>query len=408
MPASATEHERRRRAHGRAARRRNIWRENLIDLVDSSGRQAATSRRHDGQLDATALVAQLGGEVAATLSSALERVVSFSATGRMDRASLRLLREEIDLARRAGIMGQQLVRLGSGQMQLAPERLDLAALLRDALLQRGREVEARGIQVRQVFAPAEVRCDATLLFSLLQTVLDWSFEHAVSRIDMSLEVKNWPALARLGSTFSHRPADEADAVVGAFAGQEEAALNTMSWRLLEHTAAALGLTLERRDTPGRTEMTLVFPETLPPSVGGFHLSMDDQPPAPPRSEFPLAGRHVIVLAARREVRNTVREALRQMGLVVDFVTSVQQAQELVREAMPHALIYEASLAGEAFERLRMELLAEAPKLAFICIAEEGRAFEVLNVGGRQVASVGRDAVVESLPSALLFELTRSA
>jgi CheY-like chemotaxis protein len=380
----------------------------LIDLVDSSGRQMAAARRQDRPLDAQALVAQLGGEVAATLSSALERVAELAATGRIDKSGLRLLREEIDHARRAGIMGQQLVRLGSGQMQLAPERLDLTSMLREALMQRGREIEARGIQVRQTFAAAEVRSDATLLFSLLQTVLDWSFEHAVSRIDIGLEVKNWPEQAHLVSTFAHRPADEAHAVEAAFAGAEEAALNTMSWRLLQQTATALGLPLERRDTPGRTEMTLQFPETLAPSLGGFQLSSDDQPATPVRNEFPLAGRHVIVLAARREVRNTVRESLRQMGMVVDFVTSVQQAQELVREAMPHALVYEASLAGDAFERLRTELMAEAPKLAFICIAEQGRAFEVLNVGGRQVASVGRDAVVESLPAALMFELTRSA
>ena len=381
---------------------------NLIDQADPPDRPGTGNRPQDLLLDAPALVAQLGGEVAATLSSALERVIEMAATGRIDRGGLRLLREEIDLARRAGIMGQQLVRLGSGQVQLAAERLDLTALLREALLQRGREIEARGIQVRQTLASAQVRCDATLLFSLLQTVIDWSFEHARSRIDLSIDIKAWPAHARLVSGFAHRPADEAEGVVGGASRIEEPALDTMSWRLLQQTAGALGLALERRDTPGRTEMTLEFPDTLPPSLLGFTLSNEDEPPQHVRNEFPLAGRHVIVLAARREVRNTVREALRNMGLVVDFVTSVQQAQELVREAMPHALVYEGSLGGDAFERLRTELLAEAPKLALICIAEQGRAFEVLNVGGRQVASVGRDAVVESLPAALLFELTRSA
>ena len=359
-------------------------------------------------MDPQTLIAQLGGEVAATLSSALERVVELAATGRIDKASLRALREEIDLARRAGIMAQQLVRLSSGQVQLASERLNLTALLRDALLQRGREIDARGIQVRQVLGPADVRSDGSLLFSLLQTVLDWSFEHAVSRIDLTLDVKNWPAHARLVSAYAHRPPDEVDATSSAAQGPEESALNTMSWRLLQETAATLGLVLERRDTPGRTEMALTFPDTLPPSVGGFQLSTQDEPVPQTQNPFPLAGRHVLVLSSRREVRNTVREALKQMGLVVDFVTSVQQAQELCREVMPHALIYEASLAGEAFDRLRTDLLTDLPQLAFICIAEQGRAFEVLNVGGRQVASVGRDAIVESLPAALLFELTRNA
>ncbi|CAD5371854.1 conserved hypothetical protein [Rubrivivax sp. A210] len=358
--------------------------------------------------DAPALVAQLGGEVAATLSAALERVIAMAASGQVEREGLRMLREEIDLARRAGIMGQQLIRLRGGQLQLAPERLDLTAALREALLQRGREIQARGVQVRQTFGAAQVRCDATLLFSLLQTMIDWSFEHARSRVDLSLSIKSWPAHARLRSTFAHRPLDEAEAT-GELVGElEEPSLNTMSWRLLQETAAALGLNLERKDNPARTEMTLEFPETLAPSLLGFTLNASDEPAPQVRNEFPLAGRHVIVLAARREVRNTVREALRNMGLVLDFVTTVQQAQELLQEAMPHALIYEGALGGDDFERLRTDLLAEAPKLALVCIAERGHAFEVLNVGGRQVASVGRDAVVESLPAALLFELTRSA
>jgi hypothetical protein len=44
------------------------------------------------------------------------------------------LRDEIDLARRAGIMGQQVVRLSNGHVQQAHEPLNLTALLRDALL----------------------------------------------------------------------------------------------------------------------------------------------------------------------------------------------------------------------------------------------------------------------------------
>jgi hypothetical protein len=61
-------------------------------------------------------------------------------------------------------------------------------------LQRGREIEARGIEVQQVLAPAEVLSDETLLFSLLQTALDWSFEHAVSRIDFRLDMTNGPCM----------------------------------------------------------------------------------------------------------------------------------------------------------------------------------------------------------------------
>lgn len=381
-----------------------------MELRDLPGAPSA-GRRAPEPLDPQALVAQLGSEVAANLSSALERVTTLAATGKIDRAGLRALRDEIDRARRAGIMGQQVVRLSSGRVQMANERADLTGLLSEALRQRGREIDARGIEVRQTFAPAEVMSDTTLLFSLLQTVIDWSFEHAVSRIDLGVAVQAWPSHACLTVAYQYQPPDEV--VVPAKPGPAkfaEARLDTMSWRLLQQTAGVLGLVLERKDSPGKTAVKIEFPNTLAPRLASVM-----QPPAPAAEEResqahnsqPLAGRHIMVMAARREVRNVVRAALRPMGLMVDFVTSVEEAQQLVADGLPHAVVYEATMADGHFERLRNEMLAEVPTLVFVRIAEQGKAFEVLNQGGRQFASVGRDAIMVALPEALTFELSRA-
>ena len=379
-----------------------------MDLSDIARPPDSADRPAMEPLDPQALTAQLGSEVASTLSSALERVAALADSGRIDRDSLRALREEIDLARRAGIMGQQVVRLGNGSVHLSNERLDLTALLRETLRQRGREIETRSIEVRQVFAAAQVMSDATLLFSLLQTVLDWSFEHAVSRIDMKLDIKSWPAHARLAVNYAHRPADEVDAAALA-PHTEEAALSTMSWRLLQQTAAVLGLHLQRKDAPGRTELLLEFPSTMPPRIGpAGTTTFEESSASMAQNTQPLTGRHVMVLAGRREVRNIVREALRPLGLMLEFVNSVEDARKLVSEDVPHAVVYEASLGGDRFERLRGEMLAKVPNLAFIQIAEQGKAVQMLNLDGRQYISVGRDALVESLAEALMFELTRSA
>lgn len=350
-------------------------------------------------IDPHDLVAQLGSEVASTLSAAVERVHKLAATGKIDRSSLRALRDEIDHARRMGMMGQQLARLASGRVPVSRERMNLTNLLREALRQRAREIDARGIEVRQVFAPAEVMSDATLLFSLLQALLDWSFEHAVSRIDLTLDVRNWPVCARLACAFAHQQPDLVDDSQAA-----AAALETMSWRLLHQIAAALGLKLQRKDVEGRTTLTLEFPETVPPRVERPEEFGDSGSDA--LNSQPLAGRHVLVVSARREVRNTVRQALRPMGLMVDFVTSADEAAEFCRAALPHALIHEASMAGERFERLRNGLLADAPGLAVIQIGEQGRAVETVNVGGRQIAIVGRDAILASLQATLTHELSR--
>ncbi|MBU6259925.1 MAG: hypothetical protein KGL18_21450 [Burkholderiales bacterium] len=346
-----------------------------------------------GASDAAELVGQLGSEVASQLSAALERVAALAETGRIDPAGLRALREEIQRARHAGIMGQQLARLAAGRIRVARERVDLSALLREALRLRRREIEAAAIEVRQQLCAATVVSDATLLFALVEALLDWSFAHAVSRIDLDLQIQGWPAQALLSCRYVHAPADRADA-------GSERALDTMALHLLQHTAAALGLTLTRQDGAGRAALTIAFPHTL------TLAEMTPSEEAQAHNSQPLAGRHVVVLAARREVRALVRDALQPMSLMVDFVTTLEQARELLAEGLPHALVYEATLGGDRFERLRAELLAEEPTLAFIQIAEQGKAFEVLNRDGHQFASVGRDAIVESLPAALLFELSR--
>ena len=378
---------------------------NLSDLVTRQSHDAAGPDT-TSPVDAHALVAQLGSEVASSLSSALERVTTLAATGQIDRDGLRELREEIELARHAGIMGQQLGRLGKGQFHLAPERIDLSALLREALHLRQRELKARGITVRETFAEVELVNDTALTFSLIETLLEWAFAHTGSRVVLRLDVKTDPARARLSCAFLRRRLDEMSEA--AVLQTEDPALNTVGWRLLQQTATVLGLRLRRRDTPDRCELRLTFPDaeasapihTVPDELHAAEVS------APVYASQSLAGRHVVVLVARREVRNIVRDTLKPMELMLDFVASLEEAQQLFKDALPHAVIYEASLGGDRFERLRSSLLAEAPSLAFIQIAEHEKAFEVLESGGHPFASVGRDSIAESLPEALLFELSR--
>lgn len=378
-----------------------------MDLTDIARPPSPPGRRGVEPLDAQALIAQLGSEVATTLSSALERMAVLHTTGRIDRENLAALQAEIELARRAGIMGQQVVRLSTGEAQLARERVDLHALLGEELRQRSRESEARGIEVRQKMAGALVMSDATLLFSLLQTVLDWAFEHAVSRIDIKLEVKNWPAHAVLTLRFAHQPPDAVDTASMPMGDAHAPELNTMSWRLLQQTAAVLGLMLRRADPPGKTELQLEFPETLAPRVEPSQTTDFEETASPTLSLNPLSGSHVLVLAGRREVRKVVREALRSLSLVLDFVGTVEEVQAQCAEAMPDVVIYEASLGGQRFERVRAELLSVSPRLAFVQIAEQGKAVQVLTQGGRQFTSVGRDGLIESLPEALRLELARA-
>lgn len=352
------------------------------------------------------LIGQIGSDIGQALSGALERVTVLATTGKIDRAGLRALREEIEHARRVGMIGQQLARFASGRIKQSPEQITLTQVVRDVLVQRGREATARGIEVRQALRPAEVVADATLLHALIQGIVDWALEHAHGTVEFRIDLKPWPPNARLSCLFAHRPTDHLDpSVVARHDGGP--GLNTMTWRLVEQICWTLGLTVERLDNADTASLTLEFPRTVHEQIEGVTATEIDEGFGVSDNSKPLAGSQVLVLANRRDLRADIREATRHMGLVVDFVSSVDEAEMFCRDAVPHAIIFESALAGARFDRLRENLIGEVPGFVFIEIAEEGNAFNLSDDGGKHHATIGREAVLQSLPSALIFELSRT-
>lgn len=348
------------------------------------------------------LVGQLGREIATPMTSALERINAFATTGRIDRPGLRAMREEVECARRIALSAQQISRFASGRVRQDPQRLNLTQSLRDALAQRGRETAARGIDLRQDLKPAEVLIDASMLSALLQALLDWSFEHARSHIEFRIDLKTWPVHARLACRFAYIPADELPA-------QTPAAerLDTIAWQLLRRLAQTLALAVQREECAGNVRLTLEFPCTVDEGVATLSLLELEDAPAAGANSQPMVGRHVLVIAGRRETRNCLRETLRPMGLMVDYVGSVEEARQFCSGGLPHAIIFEAAVAGDNFRALRAEWSAEVPSLAFIEISEQGRELEVSDLGGRRTSRIGRDVIVSALPSALMFELAQA-
>lgn len=350
------------------------------------------------------LVSQIGAEIAAPLTAALERINALTSMGRIDRQSLRALRDEVEAARQAGMIGQQLTRFASGRLRQSHERLQLADVLGGVLAHRTRETEARGISLQPSLRPAEVIVDASLLFSLLNSTLDWALANAHSQIDFTIDMKTRPAWARLTCCFVHRPIDE---FTDGPSASVPLGLDSLTWRLMEQTAWAMGLVAERKDESHVTTLTLEFPGTVSHEAEGVSATEMNDGFAPSTNSQPLAGSHVLVVASRREIRVQVRDALRNMSLIIDFVNSVEEAAAFCREGLPHAIIIESIQAGERFAHFRDEITAEFAEFVFIEIIEEGTTFEMSGFDGSTIARVGREVLASSLPSALMFELAKS-
>ena len=349
------------------------------------------------------LLAQVGAEIAGPLTAAIERITVLSSTGRIDGESLRALRSEVEAARQAGMIGQQLTRFASGRIRQSDERVQLGETVRNVLANRQRETQARGITLAPNLAAVDVIVDASLLFSLLNATVDWAMANAVSTIEFSVDAAEGADRVRIGCRFAQRPFDES--VDGPHLAVPRS-LDSLTWRLMEQTAWAMGLRVDRTQDAGMSSISFEFSRAVTAPVETIEGSAAPQGFASSANSQPLAGSHVLVIASRREMRMLIRESLKHMSLLVDFVNSVEEATTFCREGLPHAIVIEAIQSGERFARFRDEIRVEVPGFVFVEIVEEGKAFEMSGPHGQTVARVGREVLADSLPSALMFELSK--
>ncbi len=360
------------------------------------------------------IVQQLGAEIAGPLSAALERIHTLISTGQIDRQGLRALRDSVAQAREAGMVSQQLARLASGRLRLSRERVPLTQVLRGVLTQRSRETQARGIQIRQLLQPVEVITDASLLFSLLNAVMDWALANTHSSLEMRLDLTPWPTKARLTCRFAHRSLDLGSAPSAAIKEAPES-LNSLHWRLIEQTALTLAALPLREDEAGITMLTLEFPhvagdehgvpQELPPPAAAERPDLDD--PLPSHNSKPLAGCHLLIVSPRREVRQEIQNAVRHMGLIIDAVASMDEALQFCEEGLPHGIAFEQSMRDADFDRLRADITGEVPGFSFIEVMDGDQQTQLSTATTDHMARISRQNLQDALPSVLLFELSKA-
>ena len=382
---------------------------NLADRMNVSATRTAARTAVDPSPTNTPsmvdVVARIAAEVSGPLTAALERVVSLATSGRIDRAGLQSLRDEIDGARQVGLRGQQIARFAEGTMQQSIERIDLSRLLRDLLTAQAMQAVAGAVGSRQTLGAAEVMGDLSLVHAVLQAAADWSGELALASVDWHLDLQPWPVRARVQCRFAHRAADRvarddtAETVVGARLMQ----LDTLDWLLLQYTAHRAGVIVRRDDGPSLTTLVLEFTHTVNDTLeGASAVELGESGHATPW----MAGSQVLVLAARRDARTQVRAAMHGHDLVVDYVPTVAAARQYCEDGVPQVLLFESSYDSDALRMLCDRLEDQSPGIAFIEIVPAGSGCEMGGTSGHRITRVGADGLRQMLASVMLLELAR--
>lgn len=345
------------------------------------------------------IIGQMGSEVASALSAVQDDLDQLDpATPSLP--SLKKLQEDLARVRQIGMLGQQLARMAAGEVRQAPEEVSLTTLLRDALAQQKAQATLRGIELHRAMHPATVLLDPSLLHGFLVQLLDWGLAQAQDALSLRLELQGWPTAARLQLRASH-PLPQA---------LPPASAQALAWCLIEQMARTQHLPLTRQDGPDATLVQVDFPQTL-----ASELDFDTDKAGEEASSLfalsqasrPLNGSHWLVIAAHRDLRAEVREALRPNGMLVDFVGSIGEAERFCQESMPHGVLYEAILGGERMQALRSRLRAQAPRQVWVEISAEGLHCDDGHPTHDRPGRIGRDALGDRLPGLLEAEYTRS-
>lgn len=351
------------------------------------------------------VVARIAAEVSGPLTAALDRVVSLAASGRIDRAGLQSLRDEIDGARQAGLRGQQIARFAEGPMHQSIERIDLSRLLRDVLTAQAMQAAAGAVGSRQTLGAAEVMGDISLAHAVLQAAVDWSGDVALSSVDWRLDLQPWPVRARVQCRFAHCAADRVgrDDDAEGTAGARLAQLDTLDWLLLQYTAHRAGVIVRRTDGPSHCTLVLEFTHTVNDTLeGASAIDLGEGCNAAPL----MAGSQVLVLAARRDARTQVRAAMQGHDLIIDYVPTVADARQYCEDGVPQVLLFESSFDGDPLRMLCDRLEDQAPGIAFIEIVPAGHGCEMGGTTGHRITRVGADGLRQMLASVMLLELAR--
>lgn len=342
----------------------------------------------------------MGAELAVPLARLGTLVQSLRANHSLPDPQLAAIDAALDEARQVAIQGQQLARLARGQLRQSHEKLALHQVVHDILLDRHATLQARGVMLRQQLRPVEVIVDPGLLVSLVGAAIDWAARRG-SGLQVKLGMRNWPEHALLtvrASIASARQEASADA-------------DDLPWFLLQQTANAMEVGVERLLEADAAQVTLEFPRTVRNLSGLTTLDVetghpaDTWPAASPGRQF--GGSRVLLVTDDARLQRDVGRVCEGMALRLDCVPTTRHAIRFCETSPPHLVIIDENLHDPDFDQLHAELSRRQAHFPVIEVAPTAHGFAVSSWDETSTSRIGRDAVKDRLPTVLAAELGKA-
>ena len=339
------------------------------------------------------LVGDLADQLTEGISALHNVADQLLAKGRISKIEHRALTVPADRIKQAGINAQQVLRFYGGRIRQSHEKVNMGQLVEGVLQERKAELGILGIALRRKLKPIEVLIDPTVAHTFVNAVLDWGLPFG-SRIDLRMDLNNWPEHARLQMRVSNDGVPPSSHVNP----------DSLSWMLIRQIAlVGGGIDVERKVTSEGVVFTALFTRTVQAVDGISAVDLSDDQSSMFKS---LSGTYVLTISPSLQIRADVRDALREIGIVSDSVVEFAQAREALLARMPNLIVVDSEMKGEGFDAFRRDLLREVFELPFVEISPDDSSFDMSGFGEFSMAKVGRGNIREALGTAVMFELAK--
>lgn len=346
---------------------------------------------------ASALADAVGSALEPPVEQAHAIVQDFIQTGKISRHSLQQLGAALDDARMVALQARQLAHLAH---LAAPggEPLRLDILVSQALARQMAVLRRHRVQVQPHAATAVwVAMDAQLLPRLIDAAIAWC-ARPDHRLAVSLDASGDPGTTLL------RMRLRADAPGPQPAPPE--APRQLTWQVLNALARAGGARLVWQDSGAEMVLTLALRRQLEiepdPAPGDLLTSQDSLLSS---DAVPLQHQRVLLITRHDEVRAEVEHVCESLGAQLDWVATGAAACRQFAQARADLVLLDDRCVDAATERLRLQLLAEAPDFPWIALARESSSASLthwMREDGLTLTNLR-----SQLASTLLYGLSRS-